>query len=173
MGTRILGIPTIVTPPHNFICQRQDGIGEIKEEEGRPMDPSQETKRKRKKEDQKILAKKPKEREAKTKHLKTKCTKIGRPEEENFVKKQVSHSIQFAYPLSNQYEAHVLFRQAIAAANCTRASSFASSRQAIAAADFTSAASVTSARQAIAAVISACNAAVHTLISVVEDSSGC
>jgi hypothetical protein len=56
-----------------------------KEKEGRPKDPSQETK---KKESQDQTS------------LKQNGAKNGRPEEKNFDKKQVSPSIQRVYPLS-------------------------------------------------------------------------
>jgi hypothetical protein len=44
-----IGLPTTLTPPHNFICLRQDGVGEKIREKRKKKDPSQETKRKRNK----------------------------------------------------------------------------------------------------------------------------
>jgi hypothetical protein len=117
-----------------------------KEEEGRQKDPSQETKRKRNKD------------QTSPKRL----LNIEDLNRQKLVKKEASPGIQRAYHLSNQYEAHVSSRQAIAEANFTCAASFAIFRQATVAIFFTRAASVPSASQVIAPAISICNATIYT-----------
>jgi hypothetical protein len=61
-----------------------------------------ELERKKMKGRPKELSQEPKEREAKPTHLQKNGTKNGRPEEENFVNKQVSLGIQHIYPASTK-----------------------------------------------------------------------